>query len=123
MYLGYEAHLSGFLLDLNDEATTEGMSAIRYFAYRLHEAQINPCLEDAMQAQLEINNLIPHDQEERTRALEQQGSPARCGRNSTQEGKKSPTQKRRPSANFSSHESIMVMILTSHITTFGCSWW
>ena len=26
---------------INDEATNEGMRAIRYFAYRLHEAQRN----------------------------------------------------------------------------------
>ena len=37
---------------LKDEATNKGMRAIRYFAHRLHEAQSNPHLRVAVQAQL-----------------------------------------------------------------------
>ena len=55
---------------LQDEASDEGMRAIRYFAHKLHEAQRSPHLWVAVQAQLRSNNLVPFAQEERTRSLE-----------------------------------------------------
>ena len=62
---------------LQDEASDEGMRAIRYFAHKLHEAQSNPHLRVAVQAQLRSNNLVPFAQEERTRSLEPEESLAR----------------------------------------------
>ena len=56
---------------LQDEASTKGMRAIRYFAQKLHEAQSNPHLQVAVLAQLKSNNLIPPAaQEERDCSLE-----------------------------------------------------
>ena len=49
---------------LQDEASSEGIEAIRYFAHKLHEAKSNPHLQVAMLAQLRSNNLIPPVQEE-----------------------------------------------------------
>ena len=47
-------------LDLQpDEASNEGMRAICYFAHKLQQAQSNPHLRVAMQAQLCSNNLLP----------------------------------------------------------------
>ena len=74
-------------VDLNEDvASNEGMRAIRYYAHRLQEAQNNPNLRSTVQAQLQINNLIPLAQEERTRSLERQESPSRRGRNFPQHG-------------------------------------
>ena len=53
------------LLDLNainlleDDASNEGMRAVWYLARRLQEAQSNPNLRIAVQAQLQANALIP----------------------------------------------------------------
>ena len=77
---------------LQDEASIEGMRAIRYFSHKLHKAQSNPHLQIAVQAQLRSNNLLPSAQEERTRSLERQESPAKGGRNSTYEELGSPMQ-------------------------------
>ena len=68
---------------LQDEASTEGMRAIRYFAQRLQEEQNNPCLRVAVQSQLHSQKLLSPAQEEGIHSLERQESLAKGGRNST----------------------------------------
>ena len=75
---------------LHNEASNEGMRAIRYFAHRLHEAQSNPHLRVAVQAQLRSNNLPPPAPKEGINYLEHQETLALGGRNSTHEELKSP---------------------------------
>ena len=75
---------------LQDEASNEGMRAIRYFAHKLQQAQSNPHLRVAMQAQLHSNNLLPCTPQEGIYCLECQEMPALGGRNSTHEELKSP---------------------------------
>ena len=55
---------------LHNEASNKGMRAIRYFAHRLHEAQSNPHLRVAVQAQLHSNNLLPSAPKEGIHFLE-----------------------------------------------------
>ena len=80
---------------LQDEARNEGMRAIRYFAHKLQQAQSNPHLRVAMQAQLRSNNLLPSAPEEGIYSLERQETPALGGRNSIHEELKSPLRRRR----------------------------
>ena len=75
---------------LHDEASTEGMRAIRYFADKLHEAQNNPHLRVAVQAELRSSNLLPSAPEEGIYSLECQETLGLGGRNSTHEELKSP---------------------------------
>ena len=93
---------------LHDEASNEGMRAIRYFAHRLHEAQSNPHLWVAVQAQLRSNNFLPPAPEEGIYSLEHQETLALGRRNSTHEELKSPLQQRKenddPSNGYEDHE-------------------
>ena len=75
---------------LHDEASNEGMRAIRYFAHKLHEAQSNPHLRVAVQGQLRSNNLLSPAPEEGIYSLERQETLALGRRNSTHEELKSP---------------------------------
>ena len=93
---------------LQDEDSNEGMRAIRYFAHKLQQAQSNPHLRVAMQAQLRSNNLLPFTPEEGINSLERQDTLALGGRNSTHKELKSPLQRRRenddPSNGYEDHE-------------------
>ena len=75
---------------LHDEASNEVMRAIRYFAHKLQQAQSNPHLRVAVQAQLRNNNLLPSAPEEGIYSLERQEMLALGGRNSTHKELKSP---------------------------------
>ena len=75
---------------LQDEASNEGMREIHYFAHKLQQAQRNPHLQVAMQAQLHSNNFLPSTPEEGIYSLEHQETLALGGRNSTHEELKSP---------------------------------
>ena len=74
---------------LQDEASNEGMRAIRYFSHKLQQAQSNPHLRVALQAQLRSNNLLPSTPKEGIYSLEHQDTLALGGRNSTHEELKS----------------------------------
>ena len=74
---------------LQDEASNEGMRAIRYFAHKLQQAQSNLHLRVAVQAQLRSNNLLPSAPKEGIYSLERQETLALGGRNSTHEELKS----------------------------------
>ena len=87
-------------LDLNainlyeDDASNEGMRAIRYLTSRLQEAQSNPNLRAIVHAQMHARALFPDVQEERARSLEQRESPRR---EDSKEGQKSSPRRRRRS--------------------------
>ena len=70
---------------LQDEASNEGMRAIHYFAHKPQQAQINPCLQVDVQAQLCSNNLLPFAPEEGIYSLERQELLALGRRNSIHE--------------------------------------
>ena len=93
---------------LQDEASNEGMRAIRYFSDKLQQAQSNPHLRVAVQAQLRSNNLLPSAPEEGIYPLERQETLALGGRNSTHKELKSPLRRRRenddPSNGYEDHE-------------------
>ena len=55
---------------LQDEASNKGMRSIHYFAHKLQQAQSNPHLWVAMQAQLHSNNFLPSALEEGIYSLE-----------------------------------------------------
>ena len=55
---------------LQDEASNEDTRAICYFAHKLQQAQSNPHLRVAVQAQLRSNILLPSTREEGIYSLE-----------------------------------------------------
>ena len=76
----------------HDEATAEGMQAIRFMAQRLQEARENPFLRAAVSAQLKVNHLLSPAGSKEIMEGSAKSSPKR-GRSSSRESSMSAKRK------------------------------